>query len=64
MSSFDFVELERKFVDILKRNGHEFDDSFSDSLFSKIFFLKESGGDIEQGVLWPGEEPIDNSAVD
>ena len=63
MSSFDFVKPKGKFVDILERNRHEFDDGLSNSLLPEILFLKESGGDIEQGILWPREEPINNGAV-
>ena len=64
MSSFDFVELLGEFIDIVERDWHEFDDSFSDVLFTEIFFLQEPGGDVEQGILWPWEEPVDDSTID
>ena len=63
MSSFNLIKFLRKFVDIVERDGHKLNDGFSDVFFTKIFLFQESCGDIEQSVLWPWEEPIDDGTV-
>ena len=64
VSSLDFEQFGGQFVDAVEGDGHEFDDGGSLGFISKILFLEESVSHVEQGILGPGEEPVDDGGVD
>lgn len=63
ITTFLFEELDTQVINESEREGHEFNNSFTNFIITKINRFKERLGDIEKSLIRPRLEPIDNSTV-
>lgn len=61
--SFLFHEFDTELVDEIEGVGHEFDDGLADGFVAEFDGFEELFGDTVEGLVGPGEEPIDDRAV-